>query len=614
MVSRSMEWYEKVVKPQQSIPSVVDRLSQAEIKYETQPLLESEGVMPGNQLKTWDSIALAQDMIPTEPSRSSEDLTLNPIKSFPVENTMSELSGLSDDQMLSYLQSMNLPSLMSLNLPASADQTPTPRGNGQNGNMDGCATAMAGTIINAMSNFMNDARQRRSQVPHPRGDANEQRHDQLSIWKRDMMQKILCMALNQLTGNPNPNPQTNPPAPDKRRTPDPPKEGWIQCDHCEKQRRRRCDMTYDPNPPKHMDKLDRRVSNECSKHVVQSHERPFGCTFAKCHQSLGSKSDWKRHENDNHFRLECWRCDLPDLSGGGGGKNRPCAQLFHRQNLYVEHLETVHGVNNRETVQTSVSTNRIGRNGMGRYWCGYCCKILPITRQGLGRANERFDHIDFEHIKKGERIDKWVPEYGHLTKGQEAEKEEREREERERLKIAAAAAQGSSGGDGIDCSTNRPGSRSRAEINHRKRKSTATHDIPNQYLPGNTSRTKRQSTAGSSPRRNTMVCQPVGGQGQPGAIGGDSSGKDASFQEQDYVFCVSLLIFYFLFPSLRLDTANRNSVSVRTARFINTPRYSVYRVIMSCVGIASRRGPRLGRRVFDNEFVLVVYTHDDRNV
>lgn len=137
-----------------------------------------------------------------------------------------------------------------------------------------------------------------------------------------------------------------------------------------------------------------------------------------CDKKFGSKSDWKRHEN-LHFRDQKWRCDLQE-----------CALLFTQSGEYTKHLETVHNI---QSTRSFLSSNRIGRQAQSQYWCGFCRKILSIRSEGKARLNERFDHIDFGHFKKGQRIDDWLPESGHLTKREL-------REEAERLKVNTSIA------------------------------------------------------------------------------------------------------------------------------------------------------------------------------
>ena len=51
----------------------------------------------------------------------------------------------------------------------------------------------------------------------------------------------------------------------------------------------------------------------------------------------------------------------------------------------------------------------MGRNGQLSFWCGFCRQILTLHKKDLEAWDERFDHIDDQHFKKGEKIGKWYP-------------------------------------------------------------------------------------------------------------------------------------------------------------------------------------------------------------
>lgn len=180
---------------------------------------------------------------------------------------------------------------------------------------------------------------------------------------------------------------------------------------------------------------------------MKRHERPYGCTFPKCYKEFGSKADWKRHENSQHFHLQSWRCTLPDI----GDQTLECARLFYRQETYVQHLTSLHSIKDEE-IKPLLLKNRLGRNGQSQFWCGFCRKIIPLEQQGLEAWNERFNHIDVEHFKTGERIGSWVSPTGRLTKDQEkeAEKQEKARNREETYEISENDSSSSSSGSNSD--------------------------------------------------------------------------------------------------------------------------------------------------------------------
>ncbi|KAF2498340.1 hypothetical protein BU16DRAFT_558402 [Lophium mytilinum] len=159
------------------------------------------------------------------------------------------------------------------------------------------------------------------------------------------------------------------------------------CPQCHKILPRRCDLK------KHM----------------KRHTRPYGCTFPKCKRSFGSKSDWKRHENSQHFQLETWRCQQFK-------EQSCCAELFYRREVFEDHLKGKHAVTGEEAA-CEVKTCRIGRNGQGQFWCGFCQKIIPLNNKRSAAWDERFNHID-EHFRDKMDINNWLCLEARKTKGE----------------------------------------------------------------------------------------------------------------------------------------------------------------------------------------------------
>ncbi|KAL8807109.1 MAG: hypothetical protein Q9182_000942 [Xanthomendoza sp. 2 TL-2023] len=165
----------------------------------------------------------------------------------------------------------------------------------------------------------------------------------------------------------------------------------IKCDQCPATMARQCDL---------------------KKHQKR-HTRPYGCTFPGCSKKLGSKNDWKRHENTQHYQIETWRCDeFSERSAIGR-----CASLFYRREQFQSHLRDKHQKNDEQYIQEQCKRHRIGRNGQDRFWCGFCQQIVELKTKGLEAWEERFGHIDDLHYKKGQTIFDWVPLDGHVSKG-----------------------------------------------------------------------------------------------------------------------------------------------------------------------------------------------------
>lgn len=97
------------------------------------------------------------------------------------------------------------------------------------------------------------------------------------------------------------------------------------------------------------------------------HERPYGCTF--CSKTFGSKADWKRHEKSQHD---------------------------HQQSTPVDN---------------AIKIDQSGCTESLQFWCGFCREHLLLESTTIDKAwNERFNHIDEEHFKTGQRIDEWQSE------------------------------------------------------------------------------------------------------------------------------------------------------------------------------------------------------------
>lgn len=142
---------------------------------------------------------------------------------------------------------------------------------------------------------------------------------------------------------------------------------------------------------------------------MKRHQKPYGCTFPKCNQLFGSKDDWKRHENTVHAHVACWRCHELESPG------YECARLFYRSDLFAKHLREGHFVD-QTGILSRLQNYKIGGNGQRRFWCGFCKKLISLECEGPDAWNERFDHIDKNHFKKGTNIADWMPPEGHQTK------------------------------------------------------------------------------------------------------------------------------------------------------------------------------------------------------
>jgi hypothetical protein len=161
-----------------------------------------------------------------------------------------------------------------------------------------------------------------------------------------------------------------------------------------------------------------------SKHKKR-HEKPWGCTAKDCHKQFGSKNDWKRHENNQHFQSEVWRC--AEFCPSSAIKQ--CAQNFDTEDKFKIHLQSQHQIATG-AISTKAQDCRIGSNGQGAFWCGFCLKIIKLKEIGLQAWEERFNHIDNEHIRNRQTIEEWVDLDKHITKSR-ANSANRKRRSRE---------------------------------------------------------------------------------------------------------------------------------------------------------------------------------------
>ena len=143
------------------------------------------------------------------------------------------------------------------------------------------------------------------------------------------------------------------------------------------------------------------------------HRRPYGCTHATCSKAFGSKNDWKRHENSQHYQLETWRCHEHNSQS----KIRQCAKIFYRRDPFQIHLRKDHNVKDEEYIREECKRRRIGRNGQSGFWCGFCKQIVKLEKRGLEAWDERFNHIDDMHFKNGQSSDDWYPLDKDIPKG-----------------------------------------------------------------------------------------------------------------------------------------------------------------------------------------------------
>lgn len=139
----------------------------------------------------------------------------------------------------------------------------------------------------------------------------------------------------------------------------------------------------------------------CRKHMKR-HVKPYGCTFPQCSKRFGSKNDWKRHENSQHYQLESWKCNVESRDIIGELCNRP----YSRREQFKAHLSRDHDITDPTHIDQKLEDCLDGRNYEVRFWCGFCKKMVKVKETGLKAWLGRFDHID-DHFSGQMDIADW---------------------------------------------------------------------------------------------------------------------------------------------------------------------------------------------------------------
>ncbi|KAJ6145251.1 hypothetical protein N7470_009146 [Penicillium chermesinum] len=241
------------------------------------------------------------------------------------------------------------------------------------------AANLPAPLMTYMTNLWN-SHTRSSSQHSDEGIHMESESSQLSQLDRQQLQRFLEMALEKL-------PEEVPAEEANSR-----KE--IQCHLCDKKTRLPCEM---------------------KKHQKR-HERPYFCTFPYCGKAFGSKADWKRHEITQHLNESSWLCTSVNAR-----TRAPCGTVFYQLDMYARHLSQQHNYTN-DQIATAVPSGRLGiAANEDHFWCGFCRKHISISNSASS-LNERFNHIDIEHFKKGERGDSWVFSDGSNMPGSEGQR------------------------------------------------------------------------------------------------------------------------------------------------------------------------------------------------
>lgn len=134
-----------------------------------------------------------------------------------------------------------------------------------------------------------------------------------------------------------------------------------------------------------------------------------------------------------HYQIEAWKCAESKILNGSNsttinGKrleavettiSKQCGRLCYRRESFVAHLHEAHDLGGHEHeryVKEQCRKRRVGRNGQCGFWCGFCQTVVRLEKMGIEAWDERFNHIDDWHFKKGLKVEDWVPLEGELPR------------------------------------------------------------------------------------------------------------------------------------------------------------------------------------------------------
>lgn len=122
-----------------------------------------------------------------------------------------------------------------------------------------------------------------------------------------------------------------------------------------------------------------------------------------------------------HYQIEAWKCAEPKISDSSNPTaiSKQCGRLCYRRELFMAHLHEAHhlgGDQDRQYVKEQCKKRRVGRNGQCGFWCGFCQTVVRLEKMGIEAWDERFNHIDDEHFKKGTKVEEWVPLEGEVPR------------------------------------------------------------------------------------------------------------------------------------------------------------------------------------------------------
>jgi hypothetical protein len=143
---------------------------------------------------------------------------------------------------------------------------------------------------------------------------------------------------------------------------------------------------------------------------MKRHDRPYGCTYPKCSKKFGSKNDWKRHENSQHYQHESWRCDEKSEDGAS------CGKVSYTADNARAHFTKIHKVNDVDAGR-KIDQRHISHNNQVLFWCGFCDMEINLTEKGFDAWNQRFNHIDDHFMGRNGQAKRKIVEWKQNFEG-----------------------------------------------------------------------------------------------------------------------------------------------------------------------------------------------------
>ena len=105
-------------------------------------------------------------------------------------------------------------------------------------------------------------------------------------------------------------------------------------------------------------------------------------------------------------------------------EGRTCSKVYYHRQAFQDHLRSQHNALDQDRVSSKLTSCHMAHNGQGRFYCGFCVKVIELKRKGWDAWAERFDHVDDHfmgrHGQPAKNIKDWVPITGDKSEGESA--------------------------------------------------------------------------------------------------------------------------------------------------------------------------------------------------